>query len=209
VHSDVMASDRDGDLKGGDAEDGHAHDTRGGKFPAHEKNHRGPDTRPNHFVCVVVISRDGPADVDVFDLAGPVALITLDPFSGWMLMCVVVNGVDIRKRKRSASSSEVVLREKRGSPGKVKETPEQIQFKRLVKDIAIVLTSYMANYPMAANISADSDPSVLRYPLPAPNEISVSPNGKRTNKSESVEPVRTIASKLEANEYTNLNQLEV
>jgi len=124
-------------------------------------------------------------------------------------MCVLVNGVDIRKRKRSPSSSDVVHREKRGSPGKVKETPEQIQFKQLIKEIAIVLTLYMARYPTTANVSGDSDPSVLRYPLPAPSEISVSPNGKRTTKLESTERVRTIASKLEANEYANLNQLEV
>jgi len=156
-----------------------------------------------------VISRDGPADVDGFDFAGPGALITLGALSGWMLMCVVVNGVDVRKRKRSSSSSEVVHREKRGSPGKVKETPEQIQFKQLLKEIAIVLTSYVADCPTAADVSGDSDPSVLRYPLPAPSEISVSPNGKRTNQSESAEPVRTIAFKLEANEYTHLNQLEV
>jgi hypothetical protein len=63
-------------------------------------------------------------------------------------------------------------------------------------------------YFQFADCSGDSDPSVLRYPLPAPSEISVAPNGKRT-KLEPTEQVRTIASKLEDSEYTNLNQLEV
>lgn len=49
MHSDVIASDRDGDLKGGDAEDGHAHDARGGKFPARQKITMG-HSRPKPFL---------------------------------------------------------------------------------------------------------------------------------------------------------------
>jgi hypothetical protein len=54
----------------------------------------------------------------------------------------VVNGVDLRKRKRSPSSSDV-QREKRGAGPKGKETPEQIQFKQLVKELAVILKSYV------------------------------------------------------------------
>jgi hypothetical protein len=54
----------------------------------------------------------------------------------------VVNGVDLRKRKRSPSSSEA-QREKRGAGAKGKETPEQIQVKQLVKELAVILKAYV------------------------------------------------------------------
>jgi hypothetical protein len=60
---------------------------------------------------------------------------------------------------------------------------------------------------VVADCRGDSDPSVLQYALPASSEISVTPNGKRTKLD--ADQVRTIASKLEAAEYSNLSQLEV
>jgi hypothetical protein len=54
----------------------------------------------------------------------------------------LVNGVDLRKRKRSPSSSDA-QREKRGAGAKGKETLEQIQFKQLVKELAVILNSYV------------------------------------------------------------------
>jgi hypothetical protein len=53
---------------------------------------------------------------------------------------VLVNGLDLRKRKRSPSSSEA-HREKRGSLSKVKETIET-QFKHFVRELATILTLY-------------------------------------------------------------------
>jgi hypothetical protein len=54
----------------------------------------------------------------------------------------VVNGVELRKRKRSPSSGDV-LREKRGAAARGKETPEQIQFKQLAKELAAILIAYV------------------------------------------------------------------
>jgi len=60
----------------------------------------------------------------------------------------VVNGVDVRKRKRSPSSGDVV-RERKGAKAKDKETPEQIQFKQLVRELAVILKSYVCGMQSA------------------------------------------------------------
>ena len=53
-----------------------------------------------------------------------------------------MNGVEHRKRKRSPSTiAQESHREKRSSVGKLKETPEQIQFKEFVNRMESVLAT--------------------------------------------------------------------
>jgi hypothetical protein len=123
----ATASDRDGDLRG-DAEDGHAHNTRGGNFPAQ---------KIETLNSLLRSAAGGGAKSGTRSLEGVVAGLDLEMDADGL-----VNGVDLRKRKRSPSSSDA-QREKRGAGAKGKETLEQIQFKQLVKELAVILNSYV------------------------------------------------------------------
>jgi hypothetical protein len=58
--------------------------------------------------------------------------------------------------------------------------------------------------------SRDSTPSVLHFPLPAPQtEAPDTPNLKRSKTESSFDDTHTIASKMSNNEYTSIGQLEV
>jgi hypothetical protein len=126
-----------------------------------------------------------------------------------LLTCVyVVNGVDHRKRKRSPTTNAQDHHREKRAVSRVKETPEQTQFKEFLSNL---YTVFLESDPVHSRPKRSRDPlpSVMNFLLPIPqNEAVEAPNVKRA-KLEASEESRTFADKLSNNEYTNIGQIEV
>jgi hypothetical protein len=103
------------------------------------------------------------------------------------------------------------------STSRTKETPEQTQFREFLAQVFIIFQRYIP-YPFLPCIFAasylikshDSNPSVLYFVLPTvqQQETAETSNGKRS-KTDPLSEERTLASKLQNIEYTNISQIEV
>jgi hypothetical protein len=116
-----------------------------------------------------------------------------------------VNG-EHRKRKRSLSVGEQHTRDKKASISKTKETPEQVQFREFVSQVYAILERYHPLSVGVAEQSRDSNPSVLHFILPTPQNEET-PNGKR--KTDPVTEEKSLFFKLLNHEYTSVSQIEV
>ena len=99
---------------------------------------------------------------------------------------------------------------------RMKETPEQTQFRDFLAQVFIIFQRYIpcpflvcfaARYLIKSH---DSNPSVLYFVLPTvqQQETAETSNGKRS-KTDPLSEERTLASKLQNIEYTNISQIEV
>lgn len=121
----------------------------------------------------------------------------------------VVNG-EHRKRKRSLSAGEQHTRDKKVSVSRTKETPEQVQFREFVSQVYTILERYLLESLVSMEVadeSRDSNPSVLNFTLPLPQNEDTT-NGKRS-KTDPLNEEKSLSSKLINNEYTSVSQIEV